>query len=988
MRLRAVIAIAVLLLAIVPAYALPPGCGGSVKLWTDPPGVYVIPPGVSLKVKYKIQTASNTTCVRVKGEVTGALEKVGGGFSCHRSYVVVKAKDVRNQIGKVLITVNFKCKYRKGNETKTESFSRSAGLSFLVDHYVKIISAHTPRVTLIGHAATLWVTLKAMAPAKNVKLWFNWSEPDMLILLANETKNWHSVGKGGYVFVGDMAADEMKTVQISVLAAKKGNVTMNFWPTYEGWWKGTIKGDVETRYMLITDVGMDVPDTELYLTAKNEPYVPIYPNITTFIYLFTSYKAHVKIAVKAKGPEVNWTTQELDMDADSVVKLPLQIKGKKGTIDVIAIFSSLDPFYPFRYKFNDTIKIKRVCAYVLPPIRYNLDNGTIDIDYVTFGTPKSLYIMIRSLSFYYGERYPMPRDMNTSTTLVPVPPCKKGKVCTVHVPLPESPQIDTPEQALYALRSMKGVMASAMWYDSALGFAESVPVPGYMPYLMVGGAAVELDYNTIRLVVFGYSDAVLDSVKVKVYYWYKDSVQEAEFTATPSWNTFLGWHDFQLDANGSYNFVVEVFAKGRRKVTRFITEVPEEEVSWTETLPAGMAGEIPPTEEEPIPRAKEMEIRDIPFYGVAQISYNGAPKAEALPAPKWTHAVLTLALGLAIFMISLAGFLVNLRQAPESITDWATSNLAYVVLVFIGVASASNIFPSIWAFIGEVFGVPDYGEPYNVVLLFVTAASMFLSAIVAGIIESIFTLGFWTGGLLSILGAIAYLFPAVGAVANVAGSFVFEKLSQFVYYFSTSGNSILRFLLSTASTLYTIGLIVSYIMYFIYMFGPLLAVAGLALSALPPFRKGGLTMFLFFTFLYAFLPIFTAPGIAIMRKTVVQDMIPALQSINSNVLSRLGKTIELIGNIFINYFVYIFAGTAPTLGSPMALALGSFGGLMGVSNYITRILYGLAETLLGIVVAFFMAMGFAQALGGAMLTGFNQLAFLGRVLLYKLMKKK
>jgi len=966
--------------------AFPPGCGGSVSLSTTPPGVYIVPPGVSVRVNYNIYTATNTTCVRVKGSVEGALEKVSGGFHCGGGYIIVRAKNETKKTGTIRVSVLFKCKYKKGNETKTETFTRSASLTLLVDHYAEIKEIRSPKVALIGHRAAIWVTVSALASAKDVKLWFNWTPSSKLILFDNETPGWVWAGEGGYVSLGDMSYRETKVAKIVVYTAEKGNVTLSFWLDYGGWWDGAVLSPKVVKSMLITDVGMDVPDTELYLTAKAEPYVIVYPNVTTYIYVFSSYRAHVTITISTTGPGTDWQSKELDLEPDTFLAIPLSVTGAPGNITVKAVFDSLDPLYPFHYEFEDLIVVKRVSAYALPPVRFNPENDTIDVDYTVLGTPKSLYLVVRYMNYWYGEKFPTPREMNITTIVVPVPPCKKGRVCTAHIPLPEPPQIDTPEQALYALRSAKGVMVSALWYDSGLGYVESVPVPGYVPYLMTGGAAVELNPSTIRLIVFGYSDAVLNKVKIKTYYWYKGKVHEDEFDGYPSYNTFLAWKDYSLPANGTYTFLVEVYAEGTRKATRFIVEVAEEEVSYEEELPPGINYNIT-ISEAPLSAAKEIEFK-IPLYGAAQIVYNGAPPPEPIPTPMWMHSVLTLALGLALFFISLAGFLVVYRQAPESVVEWASKNMVYVLLAFIGVASASNIFPTIWQFIGEIYGVPNYGEPYNVVLIYVTASSMFLSAIAAGIVESIFSIGMWAGIALAIVGAVLYALPKVGIVINVAGSMVFEKFGDFVEKFVESSTRILPMILSSASILYVVGLTASYIMYFIYMFGPLLALAGLALSTLPPFRRAGLSLFLFFTFLYAFLPVFTAPAIRFMKHTVVSEMIPALQSLNSGVLSRLGEAVKTLGDIFLNYFLFLFPATAPSLGTPAALVASAIGSMTALTVYIAHILYAMCELYLGIVIAFFTAYGFSRALSGATLTGLSQLMGLGRLVVYKLLRTR
>ena len=956
-----------LLLFAIHVRANPEGCGGGVDINTNPPNLYVVPPGVPFSAPFSVRVWGNATCRSVDCKASGALEVTGGSCSCSGGSLTVRAKkDARNATGTISVVAHFSCCYSDGNQTSCDSFDRGASLTLLVDHYVKVVDVSVPSVVLIGNKATVTVTFTSLATVDDVKIWFNWLPSDALIVLANETPGWHNVSLSkGYVLVGKMSAYSKKKIEITFLAAKKGNTTLAFWPSYSGWWDSEISGDNVTHYTLITDVGMEIPDKTLYLTQRIDPYVPVYPNLTTYVYVFTSYKAHVILTTSSQkgSAKINWSKLEFDMSQDEIRKIPIKIEGGTDVITVTATFDSLEPRYPFHYVFSDTVEIKRVAAYLLPPIKVDLNNGTVEVDYVTLGAPKSLYVVFRFLGFVFGESYPVPEEMNTTTVIVPVPPCPAGQTCRASASIPPSPQPNTPGEVLYALRSMKGVVASIMWYDSALGFVESMPVPWYYPYLLVGGAAVELDPKTIRVVIFGYSDAVLKSAKVKLYYWYENKAWEEEFDAQVSENTFLAWRDLNLDANGSYNFIAEVYAKGDRKVVR--------------TLP--FSGSTP-TEEE-------VEIKDIPFYGTTQITYNGAPPPEPLPLPSWTQAVLTLALGLAIFAISLTGFLISMRQAPESATEWAATNLAYVVLTFIGIAMASGIFPAVWSFFSEIYGVPIYGDPYHTILLFVSASSFFLSSLASSIVETIFRIGFWTGGLLAVIGGATNLFPNVGVLANLAGSFVFDKLASFVQELLIASSRSLDMILSTASILYLVGLLAGYVFYFVYMLGPLIAVACLALSALPPLRKSCLTLFLFFTFLYAFIPIFTAPAIAILKESVVENIIPALQSLNTGVLSKMGKTLEVLGNVFLNYFRYLFTKSAPPL-DVAALALGPIGGFAGLTVFITSILYGMAELYLGIVVAFFTAFGFAEALGGATLNAFNRLAEAGQYLIFKLARRQ
>ena len=182
---------------------------------------------------------------------------------------------------------------------------------------------------------------------------------------------------------------------------------------------------------------------------------------------------------------------------------------------------------------------------------------------------------------------------------------------------------------------------------------------------------------------------------------------------------------------------------------------------------------------------------------------------------------------------------------------------------------------------------------------------------------------------------------------------------------------------------YLIGVGSSYIMYFIYMFGPLIAVAGLALSTIPPFRRAGLFLFLFLSFLYVFLPTFTAPAVATLRREVVGGMLPAIESLNSGVLSKMGDALRAVGDALLNYFMYIAAQSPPPTTFTDA-ALEAIGGAAGLTDYLSRVLYAMAELLLGVVVAFISAYAFARALTGAAVIGLEEVAATGRILLLRL----
>jgi len=824
-----------------------------------------------------------------------------------------------------------------------------------------------PRVALIGSKVTMWVTVGALAPAKGVKLWFRWDPHDNLLVLANETPNWFWVNESGFVYVGDLGAGATKTVEITVLAAKKGNVSLSFTPEYGGWWSGSVVGDAFKSSLLVTDVGMEIPDRELYLTEEIQPYVTSYPNITTFVYVFSSYDAHVLLTASGDGPILNWSKQEFNVGKDTFLKVPLKVEGSGGKIRVRAVFDSLDPRYPFHYEFSDEIVVRRVAGYALPPVTFSMENSTVSVDYTTFGSPKGLYLVLRFMGFYFGEGYPSPRDMNVTTVVVPLAPCD-GRICTARVPLPFSPQPARPEDVMYAIRSLRGVTASVMWYDSALGFVESMPVTGYLPYLTVGGVAVGIGPSTVRLVVFGYSDAELLWAKVKVYYKAGGETRSDEFDASVSGTTFLGYRDYGLNANGSYNFVVEVYAEGRRAIPRPIPNPTD-----TRSLPGNSGVQI------------QMLKIDVPLYGATTITYNGAPPPQPVPAPDWAHDVLVLAVGLALFMVSLAGFLVSFRLAGKEVEEAAVNNLVYVFLAFAGVVEASGLLQWAWYTIASMMGVPNYGEPYNTVLVFVSVASAFLSAVIVSVVESVFALGFWSGAILALLGAITYVYPPAGAIANAAGNFIFGWFGQFVQRLASGWHVVLNQLLYAASALYVLGLTASYVMYFVYMFGPLLAVGGLALSALPPFRRAGASLFLFFTFLYVFLPVFTAPGVASMKHAVVDDMIPAIQSLNSGALNRMGAAVGQLGNVYLNYFLFSLGlGTALPIQPVEALALGAVGGVAGLIQYLVGVLYGLAELLLGMVVAFYLSLSLAEGLSGAAITGLRDLIYAARRLIYKL----
>ncbi|OYT57267.1 MAG: hypothetical protein B6U76_01455 [Desulfurococcales archaeon ex4484_217_2] len=820
----------------------------------------VVPPYSIFSFDYVIHEG-NYTFDRVEVKGWGNVEPV----STH------SAKTLEEGVGKVVVKAFFYAWVTRkiGNETKQIkiTYTSSDSCFVRVEHYAKPY-LNAPTRVFIDTPLSVTLTVESIAKVWDVNIYLEWDSEHLEI--TGEGVNESSAK--AYYHIDKMDGGS-KTFTLNLKGIKVGTGWIRFWLTYNSDY-GFKKVEPKTIQIEVLDKGVSVAENEIYLTIANPPYVNINTSYTVTAYVFTTKPEKVTIAVFPREKvERKWlTTQEgegavtVEPNRFSFTLKPYEIRALNFTVKpkhpgyvelvVRAVFGNIDVR-------EDYVKVYVGGGFALP-ISY-IQGRKLTAFYYVYGKIKTpIYVVVRKAEAKPVEETGLlGQAVDSRAETYIINNFKENKVQNITIPIFENGNI--------------GYAVSLKWADSSLGFAESTPIPASpLTMYVTGFATPSSKWNKVNLVTLGFADGELKKVRIEVTV-YERGERRNTYSKELSGNELVGngFVDlFKLDINprGKYVLKLNVKAEVEKKIA------------------------IPKPQKYSAPLFPETAYYTFRVEGGEEIQYGFTTVQARFEEPWWLKYFAFAGIVVFFFTLSVIVFLYGYsREAVWKIVGEKAAELAIITAIAVVVLAADKLVPAMWSYVGEIFGIKEYEDPAKVFLATSAVYNTIAVVTLRTILNTVQQVNTGIAYFLIILGILAF---AVGGVFAKLSSFLSGMLLPFmrenvIGKIEATISSYLVPIINVVVAIATATGVVAVFLAFIQQYGMLLAVGFLALSMLPPFRRVGLSGFLFFLLLHVTLPIFLAPVVSAFKTTLVASLETYLPVLRSG-LVKLGYGLSIV----------------------------------------------------------------------------------------------